>query len=132
LVPFRLVTWFFVPNLCPESLSRISVPNLCPESLTLFGLTNVDPLNVEINDQNEVITDYSVQGPASRYNYNIIPTADGKIGNYDPISSSGSLRGDAINDRGVICRNGRPGRLLSAGSEEVIRLRPCPGSIQPQ
>jgi hypothetical protein len=80
--------------------------------LTLFGLTNVDPLNVEINDLNEVITDYSVQAPpgagAGLYNYNIIRTADGMIGNYDPISSPGSLRGDAINDRGVIAGTGGP------------------------
>jgi hypothetical protein len=80
--------------------------------LTLFGLTTVDPLNVQINDLNEVITDYSAEVTTAtypvRYNYDIIRTADGKIGNYDPITSPGSLRGDAINDRGVIAGPGGP------------------------
>jgi hypothetical protein len=80
--------------------------------LTLFGLTNVDPTNVAINDRNEIITDYFVVAPpgggGGRYNYDIIRTADGKIGNYDPISNPGSLRGQAINDRGVIAGMGGP------------------------
>jgi len=38
----------------------------------------------------------------------IIRTADGTIGNYDPPFKAGSLRGDTINDRGVIAGPGGP------------------------
>lgn len=76
--------------------------------MTFFGLTNVDPSNVAINDRNEVITNYSVSTPTRLYNYDVIRTADGKIGNYDPVSSPGSLQGVTINDRGVIAGTGGP------------------------
>lgn len=81
---------------------------------TLFGLTTVDPTNVKINNRNEVITDYVVTiprgpgGDGGRYDYDIIRTPDGKIGIYDPPYKPGSLRGIAINDRGVIAGQGGP------------------------
>ena len=80
--------------------------------LTLFGLTNVDAANVAINDRNEVITDYFVVGPSGPDSYDIIRTADGKIGNYDPMSNPGYLRGKTINDRGVIAGEGGPDGLF--------------------
>ncbi len=77
--------------------------------LTLFGLPDIDASKMAMNDRNEVITDYYVAGAQGvPINYNIIRMADGKIGNYDPISSPGSLRGVAINDRGVIAGIGGP------------------------
>jgi len=95
--------------------------------LILFGLTQVDTDNCSINDEDEVIGDYSVYVPGpppsggTEYRYDIVRTPDGKIGNYDPPSSPGSLQGDAINDRGVIA-----GRLIAGfgGTSGLFLLTP--------